>query len=120
MKPQPRPVRDPHSHIHRVLRTQQGCNGLPVAWRPYAEFVTRHVPHRIPSFLTAPGLPPGELELKLGCPLILLRNLSPPRGLCNGTQLIFMRMLTRVLEVKTLIKMFPGKPRPAFRIVAYQ
>jgi ATP-dependent DNA helicase PIF1 len=38
--------------------------------------------------LTASGLPPGELRLKLGCPLILLQNLSPSRGLCNGTHLI--------------------------------
>ena len=35
--------------------------------------------------LTASGLPPGVLRLKIGCPLILLQNLSPPRGLCNGT-----------------------------------
>jgi len=28
--------------------------------------------------LTASGLPPGELRLKPGCPLILLRNLSHP------------------------------------------
>ena len=35
--------------------------------------------------LTGSGLPTGELRLELGCPLILLRNLSPSRGLCNGT-----------------------------------
>ena len=52
--------------------------------------------------LTASGLPPGELRLKSGCPLILLRNLSPPRGLCNGTRLILTRMSNRVLEVKII------------------
>ena len=52
--------------------------------------------------LTASGLPPGELRLKPGCPLILLRNLSPPRGLCNGTRLILTRMSNRVLEVKII------------------
>ncbi len=31
------------------------------------------------------SVPPGELKVKLGCPLILLRNLNVQRGLCNGT-----------------------------------
>ena len=30
-------------------------------------------------------LPPGDLQLKPGCQLILLRNLCPTNGLCNGT-----------------------------------
>lgn len=46
------------------------------------------------------SLPPGELNLKLGCPLILLRNLAPSRGLCNGTRMILQRMSDRVLEVR--------------------
>ena len=50
--------------------------------------------------IEASGLPPGELHLKLGCPLILLRNLAPSRGLCNGTHLILHRATSRVLEVQ--------------------
>jgi hypothetical protein len=50
----------------------------------------------------ASGLPPGELHLKPGCPLILLRNLAPARGLCNGTRLILIQATHRVLEVKIL------------------
>jgi hypothetical protein len=52
--------------------------------------------------IDASGLPPGELHLKQGCPLILLRNLAPARGLCNGTRLILQRATSRVLEVKIL------------------
>jgi hypothetical protein len=48
------------------------------------------------------SLPPGELTLKVGCPLILLRNLAPARGLCNGTRMILLRMSNRVLEVRLI------------------
>lgn len=49
--------------------------------------------------LTALGLPPGKLHLKLGCPLILLCNLAPGIGLCNGTRMVLLRMTAKVLEV---------------------
>ena len=37
--------------------------------------------------LHVPNLPAHELTLKPRMPLILLRNIDPPRGLCNGTRL---------------------------------
>ena len=38
------------------------------------------------------GLPPHCLYLKLGMILMLLRNLNPKHGLCNGTRLILLRV----------------------------
>lgn len=38
--------------------------------------------------LSVPGMPPHRLALKEGMPLILLRNLNPREGLCNGTRLV--------------------------------
>ena len=35
------------------------------------------------------GCPPHALDLKPGMPLMLLRNLNPREGLCNGTKLVF-------------------------------
>jgi len=35
--------------------------------------------------LKASGLPLSKLALKAGCPLMLLRNLEPSKGLCNGS-----------------------------------
>lgn len=52
--------------------------------------------------LDASGLAPGELFLKAGCPIILLRNLAPSAGLCNGTRLVVRRMSARVLEAEIL------------------
>lgn len=37
--------------------------------------------------LEYPGMPPHNLQLKVGSPVMLLRNLQPPR-LCNGTRLV--------------------------------
>jgi ATP-dependent DNA helicase PIF1 len=38
--------------------------------------------------ITSNGLPPHKLKVKKDCPVILLRNLDPHNGLCNGTRLV--------------------------------
>lgn len=38
--------------------------------------------------LTPNGLPPHKLVLKRNCLIILLRNLDPSNGLCNGTRMV--------------------------------
>jgi hypothetical protein len=48
------------------------------------------------------GLPPGELNIKAGCPVILLRNLNAALGLCNGTRMVVTRMGNRVIEGRIL------------------
>ncbi|KAK3014353.1 hypothetical protein RJ639_009075 [Escallonia herrerae] len=34
------------------------------------------------------GIPNHELDLKVGSPIMLLRNMNPSKGMCNGTRLI--------------------------------
>lgn len=48
------------------------------------------------------GLPLATLKLKLGCPIMILRNLDPTAGLCNGTRAIVTHFRTRVLQVRIL------------------
>ena len=49
--------------------------------------------------LTPSGLPEHRLFLKPGMPLMLMRNLNPKMGLCNGTRLIFDKVhKTHLLE----------------------
>ena len=38
------------------------------------------------------GLPTHKLQLKKGVPIMLIRNLDPSNGLCNGTRMIFDHM----------------------------
>ena len=58
------------------------------------------LPVELLKSLQPPGFPVGELRLKKGCPLILLRNLAPGRGLCNGTRMVFKHATHRVLQVE--------------------
>ncbi|KAK9064972.1 hypothetical protein SSX86_016355 [Deinandra increscens subsp. villosa] len=48
------------------------------------------------------GLPPHSLELKINTPVILIRNLNPAAGLCNGTRLIVTQLLPRLIEAKII------------------
>ena len=55
------------------------------------------------------GLPPHKLRLKKGMPVMLLRNLNPLNGLCNGTRLIIKKMLSRVIQCEISIGEKSGK-----------
>ncbi|XP_035833040.1 uncharacterized protein LOC118481843 [Helianthus annuus] len=44
------------------------------------------------------GLPNHILKLKVGAPIILLRNLNLKKGLCNGTRLVVTQISRRVIE----------------------
>jgi len=58
-----------------------------------------------PEFLntiTASGIPNHKIKLKVGVPIMLMRNLDPTAGLCNGTRLIVTKMGRYVLEAKVI------------------
>ena len=44
------------------------------------------------------NFPHHRLVLKVGCPVMLLRNIDQTIGLCNGTRLIITRLATRIVE----------------------
>src|SRR2546425_12911296 len=65
-----------------------------------------------PEFLRSlkiPDLPPGELKLKIGVPIILLRNLNPSEGLCNGTRLIVRDLQSKVIDAEIITGTHIGK-----------
>ncbi|GJX53667.1 ATP-dependent DNA helicase PIF1-like protein [Tanacetum coccineum] len=54
------------------------------------------------------GLPPHYLRLNIGCLFILLRNLDPENGLCNGTRLICKRFDPNVINVEIVVRQHVG------------
>jgi ATP-dependent DNA helicase PIF1 len=48
------------------------------------------------------GIANHELQLKVGVPSLLLRNLNQSIGLCNGTRLIIKRLGQRVIEAEII------------------
>jgi ATP-dependent DNA helicase PIF1 len=47
-------------------------------------------------------LPNHEIKLKIGTPIMLLRNIDQAEGLCNGTRLTVTRLGNRVIEAKII------------------
>jgi ATP-dependent DNA helicase PIF1 len=68
--------------------------------------------HYQPEFLnslTPNGLPPHVLKLKINCPVILLRNLDPSNGLCNGTRLIIKAFQDNAIDAEIIGGQHAGK-----------
>ena len=60
------------------------------------------IPTEYLNSLEVNGWPPHRLLLKVGSPIMLLRNLDPANGLCNGTRLIVRRCSARVVEAEVV------------------
>jgi ATP-dependent exoDNAse (exonuclease V) alpha subunit len=66
-------------------------------------------PSEFLNSISTSGLPLAKLELKVGCPVMVLRNMDPANGVCNGTRAIVTRMSNRVLEIRLISGRDAGK-----------
>ncbi|CAF2107137.1 BnaC08g47210D [Brassica napus] len=63
------------------------------------------------------GLPSHKLTLKVGAPVMLLRNINQKKGLCNGTRMILTHVGDRVLKAEIITGSHIGKEVLIPRIV---
>ena len=68
-----------------------------------------YYPEEFLNTLTPNGLPPHVLKLKIGCPIILLRNIDPTNGLCNGTRLIIWGFQKNTIDAEIVLGQHAGK-----------
>ena len=52
--------------------------------------------------LNPSSLPAHKLSLKVGCPVMVLRNIDPPNGLCNGTRGIVCSLSPQVIQIEIM------------------
>ena len=52
--------------------------------------------------LTSPGIPDHKLKLKVGLPVMLLRNINQAAGLCNGTRMTITQLGNKYIETQII------------------
>lgn len=52
--------------------------------------------------LSFPGIPNHELKLKVGLPIMLLRNINQAAGLCNGTRMTITQLGQKYIEAQII------------------
>ncbi|XP_073154190.1 uncharacterized protein [Henckelia pumila] len=60
--------------------------------------------------LTPQGLRPHKLTLKINAPIILLRNINPTEGLCNGTHLLCKGFSSNIIYAEISVGVHARKP----------
>ncbi|XP_066311551.1 uncharacterized protein [Miscanthus floridulus] len=68
-----------------------------------------YYPEEFLNTLTPNGLPPHVLKLKIGCPVILLRNIDPTNELYNGIRLIIWGFQKNTIDMEIVLRQHTGK-----------
>lgn len=70
---------------------------------------SQHYPQEFLNTISVSGMPPHLLQLKEKCPIMLIRNLDPARGHCNGTRYVITKMHDHVIDATVATGIHAGK-----------
>src|ERR1700722_11209704 len=79
-------------HSDNKVKTEEGVNNVE----------TVHLSPEYLNSLNTAGLPLANLELKVGCPVMILHNLAPSHRVCNGTRAVVTKLGKRMIDVRLL------------------
>lgn len=68
-----------------------------------------HVPQSLLNSIDLSSLPPHELYLRIGCIVILIKNLDIEQGQCNGSRYIITKLDDHYIEVEALHGLHKGQ-----------
>jgi ATP-dependent DNA helicase PIF1 len=97
-------------------------------YRSFDTLEEEQFPAEFINTLTPSGFPPHELHLKVGAPIMLMRNFHPLEGHCNRTKYVIRRLHDRIIEAEiaggnTLliprIKIKPSEQTFPFQMLRY-
>ncbi|KAH7545757.1 hypothetical protein FEM48_Zijuj01G0127600 [Ziziphus jujuba var. spinosa] len=96
-----------HHHSSLLLSTsKQELHRQPIATPPPATLTPPADPSLEKPLSNPTGdlyTPEVQLKLKVGVPVMLLRNVDHSSGLCNGTRLVITRLDNHILEGKVIL-----------------
>ena len=78
------------------------ADSIPTAEQAGGEDPMVNIPVEYLNQINCTGLPLAKLEVKIGCPVMILRNLDAANGVCNGSRGILIRYAQRVMEVELI------------------
>lgn len=94
---------------HQIL------NSIPGASTKYRSINTAiqeedavNYPNEFLNSLEPTGMPPHILTLKIGAPLMIIRNLDPPR-LCNGSRVVIKNLSPNLIEATIINGIYKGE-----------
>ncbi|PIA60703.1 hypothetical protein AQUCO_00300307v1, partial [Aquilegia coerulea] len=101
------------SRIYTTSRTYASADTI----SPMSELVNEQDLEYL-NHLEVSGVPNHLLELKVGIPVMLVRNINPSRGLCNGTRLVVTSLEPTLIRATIITGSKIGTPATIHRIVA--
>ena len=93
------PTNDTVEEVNNILISM--FPGEPHVYRSSDKILDADMAHQYPveflNTICASGMPQHKLQLKVGCPIMLLRNFDPANGHCNGTRYVVTGLHSHVI-----------------------
>jgi hypothetical protein len=77
-------------------------DSIPTSEQSEEEDIMLNYPVEYLNEINCTGLPLAKLKVKIGCPVMILKNLDLANGVCNGSREILTRFRHRVMEVELI------------------